>query len=183
VKASRARRSTYRSRSISRVLRAAVVAVLGLSVPGCGTVVYQHTVEVLVSDPSRRLGPPPIDVSVFDRQMGSTGDWAKKWMGPTSDQAPYETQHTSTKTVTIFDPPRPPDLEVSVAVPAYESRGYFWLLLKPGSSPSGEQRAGFVPYGDSFPADQVPTMTVQYTATPEPKGWHLVLRLQVPPAP
>jgi hypothetical protein len=73
-----------------------VVAVLGLSVQGCGTVVYQHTVEVLVSDPSRRLGAPPIDVSVFDRQMGSTGDWAKKWMGPTSDQAPYKTQYTST---------------------------------------------------------------------------------------
>ena len=145
--------------------------------------VYNHTVEVVVSDPSRRLGPPPIEVSVFDRTMGSTGDWARKFMGPTSEAAPYKAPYTSMKTVTIFDPPRPPELEVSVAVPAYESRGYFSVLLKPGSARSGEQRATFVPYGDAFPAEEAPTLTVQYTATPEPKGWHVTLRLVVPPAP
>ena len=89
----------------------------------------------------------------------------------------------SWRLVTIFDPPRPADLEVAVAIPKYESRGYFAVLLQPGSAASGEQRAGFVPYGDFFPADQAPTLTVQYTATPEPKGWHVVLRLLVPATP
>jgi hypothetical protein len=76
-----------------------------------------NTVEVLVSDLSRRLGPPPIDVSVFDRQMGSTGDWAKKWIGPTSDQAPYKTPYTSTKTATIFAPPKGWHLVLRLKVP------------------------------------------------------------------
>ena len=165
------------------LLGAVVVVILGLAMLACGMAVYNHTVEVVVSDPTRRLGPAPIDVSVFDRKMGTTGDWARKFMGPTSDAAPYKAPYTSMKTVTIFDPPRPAELEVSVAVPAYESRGYFSLLLKPGSARSGEQRAGLVPYGDVFPAEQAPTLTVQYTATPEPKGWHVVLRLQVPAAP
>ena len=157
-----------------------VVGALALSVLGCGRAVYRHTVEVLVNDPARRLGPPPVDVSVFDKQMGYSSDWARKFMGPTSDDAPYKTPYTSTKTVTIFDPPRPSELGVSVALPSYESRGYFWLLMNPGSSRSGEQRAAFVPYGDYFPAEQAPTLTVQYTATPESKGWHVVLRLMVP---
>ena len=168
-------------RTSPRTALGVLALIFALPVLGCGTVVYQHTVEVLVSDPSRRLGPPPIDVSVFDRRMGYSEDWARKFMKPTSDAAPYKAPYTSMKTVTIFDPPRPADLEVALALPSYESRGYFALILTPGSATSGEKRAGFVPYGDFFPAEQAPTLSVQYTATPEPKGWHIVLRLLVPP--
>jgi hypothetical protein len=148
---------------------------------GCGTAVYKHTIEVVVNDPTRRLGPPPIDVSVFDKQMGYSSDWARKFMGPTSDDAPYTVPFSSQKTVTILDPPRPNELSLGFALPAYESRGYFWLLMNPGSKASGELRAAFIPYGEYFPPQQTTTMTVQYTAKPEPKGWHVMLRLLVPP--
>ena len=157
------------------VLGALVVFLLG-----CGTAVFQHTIEVVVSDPGHRLGPPPVDVSVFDKQMGYSSEWAKKFMRPTSDAAPYKTPFTSQKTVTMFDPPRPNELSLGFALPAYEQRGYFWLLMNPATKASGELRAAFIPYGEYFPSPETTTMTVQYTAKPEPKGWHVMLRLMVP---
>ena len=160
-----------------------LLAVLSLAFLGCGTVVYRHTVEVVISDPSHRLGQSPVDVSVFDQRMGSTADWARRWMGPTSDAAPYRVPFRTTSAATIFDPPRPDKVELALAVPRLEERGFFTLIVSPRPHASGQVKAAFVPYGDYFPAENALTLPVQYTATPEPKGWHLVIRLLVPSAP
>ena len=166
---------------IRHAFRAVARVVPGVALIGCGMVVYKHTIEVVVSDPDQRLGPAPIDVSVFDFRMGSTADWARKTMGPTSDAAPYTTPFTSMRVATILDPPRPDSFELALAVPKLESRGYFVLSLEPGSRRTSEQLAAFVPYTDSFPADQVPKITMQYNATPQEKGWHVTLRVLVQP--
>jgi len=168
--------------TIPHALYAAAVVAIGLAMLGCGTVVYKHTVEVLISDPAHRLGSPPYDVSVFDYRMGSTSDWARKWMGPTSDAAPYRVEYSSTSVATIFDPPRPDKFELAVAVPSLETRGFFTLSVHPQPNRSRRQPAGFVAYMDNF-MGQAPTLTVEHTATPAPHGWHLVIRLVVPPAP
>jgi len=148
----------------------------------CGMQSYKHTVEVVVVDLSHRLGPPPYDVSVFDHRMGSTSDWTKKWMGPTSDSAPYKTEYNSVAMAYLFGPSRPDEVQFGVGLPKYDSRGAFFVAVKPGEARSGTVRAGFSPYSDNFPKEEVPQpLDVEYTATPEPQGWHLVLRLLVPP--
>ena len=152
----------------------------GFALIACGNAVFNHTVDVVVSDPTHKLGSEPLEVSVFDSRMGSTSDWARKFMGLTSDSAPYRTPYTSMKVVTIFDPPRPDELELALALPKFESRGFFWVKLRPGAARTGTERAGFAPYHEFDRIDPVPRLDVQYTATPEPKGWHLVLRLLVP---
>ena len=152
----------------------------GFALIACGNAVFNHTVDVVVSDPTHKLGSEPLEVSVFDSRMGSTSDWARKFMGLTSDSAPYRTPYTSMKVVTIFDPPRPDELELALALPKLESRGFFWVKLRPGAARAGTERAGFAPYHEFDRIDPVPRLDVQYTATPEPKGWHLVLRLLVP---
>ena len=152
----------------------------GFALIACGNAVFNHTVDVVVSDPTHKLGSEPLEVSVFDSRMGSTSDWARKFMGLTSDSAPYRTPYTSMKVVTIFDPPRPDELELALALPKRESRGFFWVKLRPGAARAGTERAGFAPYHEFDRIDPVPRLDVQYTATPEPKGWHLVLRLLVP---
>ena len=89
----------------------------GFALIACGNAVFNHTVDVVVSDPTHKLGSEPLEVSVFDSRMGSTSDWARKFMGLTSDSAPYRTPYTSMKVVTIFDPPRPDELELALALP------------------------------------------------------------------
>lgn len=55
------------------------------------TTVFQHNIEVVIEDPSRRLGSPPIDVSIFDRQLGYERSWALKSIGPSSPERPNKT--------------------------------------------------------------------------------------------
>jgi len=155
------------------------VLVAGVAMIACGNAVFSHTIDVVVSDPDHRLGTEPLEVSVFDSRMGSTSDWARKFMGVTSDAKPYRTPFTSMKVVTLFDPPRPDELELALALPKFEPRGFFWLRLEPRAAPSGTERAAFGPYNEGTKIDPVPRLDVQYTATPEPKGWHVVLRLLV----
>jgi hypothetical protein len=69
-------------------IRCWLVVLLALPGLACSTIVDEHTVEVLVSDPSQRLGKPPYEVSVFDRSMGSSPEWARKTMGATTDDSP-----------------------------------------------------------------------------------------------
>jgi hypothetical protein len=47
------------------------------------------------------------------------------------------------------------------------------------AEPSATVRAAFAPYNEGTTIDPVPRLDVQYIAIPQPKGWHLVLRLLV----
>jgi hypothetical protein len=153
-----------------------------LGMVACGAQSFKHSVEVIVVDPTMRLGPAPIDVSVFDPRMGSTSDWAKRWMGPTSDGAPYKVPYAATAAATAFGPPRPDRVDLGLAVPKYDSRGFFYVILEPGTARSSTVHAGFTPYDDDFPKDQVPRLDIEYTATPAREGWDFVLRVLVPPS-
>lgn len=148
---------------------------------GCGTVVYSHTIEVRVSDPSKRLGASPIEVSIFDPQMGGTAEWARKTMAPTSETAPYVVPYTSISAATALDPPRPREFTLALYVPAFETRGAFTLRVRPADSPSGELPFGFLAFSDNLPSSDVPRLTCRYTATPAPKGWKLAVTVLVPP--
>ncbi len=64
----------------------------------CGTVVYDHRIDVAIQDPSGRLGPSPIPVSVFDRTMGSSEEWAQRWIGSTAPGAVYAGKVSATAT-------------------------------------------------------------------------------------
>jgi hypothetical protein len=89
----------------------------------------------------------------------------------------YSTQATAT----FLDPPRPDRLSISFAVPAFDARGFFVLDLEPGSKSAGQARTGFMPYSDSF-TGRAPMLNVEYSATPLPTGWRVVLRVLIPPA-
>jgi hypothetical protein len=148
---------------------------------GCGTMVYDNVVIVTVSDPSHRLGTAPLEVSVFDKTMGYGKDWVATKMGLTSEAKPYTATLVTSGAATIFDPPRPKSIVVSIAIPALESRGYYILSLEPASRPSGEERAWFTEYGSFFPTKDASSVPVRYKATPEPKGWRLQLDFRIPP--
>lgn len=167
-------------RPLRRIVDAVSWVLSPFALIACGMSSFKHTVEVVVVDPSRRLGSPPYDVSVFDPRMGSTSDWAKRWMGPTSDSAHYKVEYAQTAMSTAFGPPRPDKVDMGLAVPGYDSRGLFFVSVEPAKTRSGKVRAAFTPYSDNF-KEQAPRLDVEYTATPEPQGWHLLLRLLIPP--
>src|SRR5262245_21736334 len=110
---------------------------------GCGTLVYDNVIVITVADPSHRLGSGPLQVSVFDKTMGYGEDWAAKKMGPTSESQPCSAPLVTSGAATVFDPPRPKEIVVSIAVPALEARGYYILSLEPAAKPRGEERAWF----------------------------------------
>src|SRR5689334_9129500 len=87
-------------RPLRRLLDAAAWILSPFTLIACGASSFKHTVEVVVADPTRRLGPPPYEVSIFDPRMGSTSDWAKRWMGPTSDSAHYKVAYAQTAMAT-----------------------------------------------------------------------------------
>jgi hypothetical protein len=147
---------------------------------GCGTMVYDNVIVITVADPSHRLGTAPVEVSVFDKTMGYGEDWAAKKMGPTTEAKPYTANLVTSGAATVFDPPRPKEIVLSIAVPALETKGYYILSLAPADHPKGEERAWFCEYGSFFPSKGAASVPVRYTATPEPKGWRLALQIQVP---
>jgi hypothetical protein len=111
--------------------------------------------------------------------MGYGEDWAKKTMGVTAEGAPYTTKLTTSGAATVFDPPRPKTVEVSFAVPALESRGFFVLELTPAERPNGEGRAWFCAYGSYFPVEGASFVPVRYRSTPDPHGWRIELDVVV----
>jgi hypothetical protein len=76
---------------------------------------------------------------------------------------------------------RPEKVEFALYLPRLERRGFFVLRLEPKARPAGEVAAAFAPWGDTFPAGKAPSLAVAYEAAPAPKGWRLVLRLEIPP--
>ncbi|MBC8086913.1 MAG: hypothetical protein H7Z40_06580 [Phycisphaerae bacterium] len=146
----------------------------------CGTALYKHEVQIIVDDPTGRLGSAPLEVSVFDSRMGTTKEFARKTVGVSSAAAPYTRNFSTTAGVLVGSEPRPDSLEFSVSVPAIIERGFFVLRVKPGVSLSGDATAGYLLHSESEPAGDGPTLQFHYSATPLPDGWALQIRLKVP---
>jgi hypothetical protein len=153
-----------------------------LTSTACGTVVFDHTVEVRVSDPAGRLGSTAVEVSVFDNQMGQSSDWARRTMGTAGPEAPHVGHVSSTAARMIFDDSLPDRLTVSLAVPAYEPDGYFVLQLAPPPVEPQPMAAPFVPYGASFAEGGSARMPLPLRVQSEraDRGWKVRITIDVP---
>ncbi len=155
-----------------------LVAVMALS--GCGTATYTHDITIVVDDPSGRLGPGPVDVSIFDHDMGSSMEWARKTMGPASKEAPYKTTFVTTRVRTVLSEDLPGQVVVAIAIPAYETRGYFLASIAPDPAAEKTIVAPFVMFGRD-PADEaVAPLPVHYTSQPGDRGWQIGIRVEIP---
>ena len=149
----------------------------------CGTAVFDHVVEVRVADPTGRLGVPPIEVSIFDKQSGQSEEWAHRTIGKAGPNSPYVGKVWSTATKTIFDSSLPKRVEMGLAVPAYESRGYFVLALEPAAGEEQRVTAAFAPYGAYF-ADansEIVPLPLRVRSEKGKKGWLIHVTIDVPP--
>jgi hypothetical protein len=159
--------------------RASVAIVSLLATLGCGTAVFEHRIQVAVDDPAKKLGPPPVEVSIFDHQMGYSEDWAKKSMRPTSASAPYVQSLTTTGTVSVGSSPRPKDVTIAVALPRLSTEGYYLFTAELPAEQDRDAKASFVRYGEYFPDPGAPTVGVRYRAEPDKKGWRVFIVVAV----
>lgn len=135
-----------------------------------------------MNDASGRIGPPPHEVSVFDGRMGHSAEWAERTMGTAAPGAPFRTTFSTVDTVTV-GVSRPAKVDLWLYLPGLDRRGFYYLHLEPAARPAGEAALAFSPFGDSGPGEEVPGLTVRWSAAPAPKGWRIGLRIEVPPAP
>ena len=160
--------------------RRLALLLLPLMLTGCGTKVFTHEVTIAFDDPSGRLGDGPVEVSLFDRQMGESEEWARKTIGTASPAAPFRTTASRTATVMVGESGPRPRVEGGLYVPALERRGYFALALDAVEGRAQEVNAPFVPFYD-FPADAPKPAPLAIRATSEAgaEGWRIALRVQV----
>lgn len=163
-------------------MRLALAVLIAIPTAGCGTAVYSHRVEVTVNDPMHRLGPPPFDIGFFDSRMGTSQDFALKSAGKASDSAPFQGTTSTMATVLVFSGPRPDSLELSLALPALTTNGFFHLTFHPEAIPAGDQAASYQLYEGSVPAGDGPRLNYRYSSEPLEKGWRLKIALIIPPA-
>src|SRR5262245_58760690 len=114
-----------------RIARAVAFA-FALAATGCGTAVFDHRFDVTVNDPCGRLGPGPVDVSIFDKVMGYSEEWARKTMGTATSARPYSGTVSATATRWITDCcSLPPTVVAGLALPAIQKDGYFVVDIQP----------------------------------------------------
>ena len=149
----------------------------------CGTATFDHVVKVSIVDPSRRLGNPPIEVGIFDKSTGQSEEWARRTMGVASPATPYTGTVCATDTKTFFDSSLPERVEMGLAVPAYESTGYFIVSLQPVPGEDQRVTASFARYGSYFArADsKVVPLPLRVRSGKGKEGWQIDMTIEVPP--
>jgi hypothetical protein len=153
-------------------MRRAVLGIGLLAAAGCGTVVYHHTVEVT----ARQGAGATTRVAVFDRQSGSSRDWAHDRLGDSSAGRPYSGSISTTPAVTLFDAKRARPVTVSLAIPEVTDEGYFQLDVD-APARAAPRAAAFCGYGAYFPDPGAPTIPV--TVSAEADGGRWTIRLDV----
>jgi hypothetical protein len=150
------------------------------STAACGTAVFEHHVTVAIVDPAGRLGDGPIEVSLFDHRMGSSEEWARRTIGVSTSSAPYAGRVSATATKMVLDTSLPADVAAGLAIPAYETRGYFLLDLRPQAG-TDDVSLAFVPYGAYVPeGDAVAPLRARITSEPGDRGWRISLTVHIP---
>lgn len=163
--------------------RLLTAAVLSIACAGCGTAVYTHKIEITVNDPSNRLGPGPLEVSVFDDAMGYSEEWARRTIGKAAPGAPHAGEVSDTATKMIYDSSLPANMSAGLFLPAFEKRGAFIMELRPVEGP---EQTVYLPYR-SFTAatleeDKILPLPARFTSKSADKGWVITMTIDVPPA-
>lgn len=149
----------------------------------CGTGVYNHQIEVTINDPSRRLGPAPVEVSIFNKTSGSSEEWARKTMGTAGPGAPYTGTVGATDTKMIFDRTPPAMLDAGLALPALERDGFFVLDIKPVEGVEQTTAMNYRSYGvPTRDEDTILPLPAHFRSQGSSKGWTIHLTVDVPPA-
>lgn len=149
------------------------VAALLLLAAGCGTAVYKHEVVVAVHDPAGVSGGAPVEVSIFDHQMGYSRDWAGKTMGTSTPAKPYVTPYTSMRTVAVGSGPRPPEVHLALSVPRISNDGYYLFGVQLPAEGQRDAKASFVRWGEYFPEAGAPMIPLRYRAEEIANGWRI----------
>jgi hypothetical protein len=167
---------------IAAALKTAPVLVAALLLGGCGTGVFTSTFAVYVDDPSDRLGPPPVQVSIFDPLMGSSAEWADRTMGSSQPGSAYAGQVDQTESRMAFDSSPPKRVPAALYLPAYSEQGYFALDLQPAAGQSQELDAPFVAFWSPEPGKvrQLPPLAVTTACTQADAGWAITLTAHIP---
>jgi hypothetical protein len=141
---------------------------------GCGTAVFHHTVEVTALHGMAGT----TRVAVFDRQMGSSRDWAHRALGESSAARPYSASISTTPAVTILDAKKARPVTVSLAIPEVTEDGYFQLAIE---APARDEPrdAAFCGYGDYLPAGGGAAIPVSVTAEADEGRWTVRLKVDV----
>lgn len=145
-----------------------------LAAAGCGTAVYDHTIEVTALHGAAET----TQVGVFDRQMGYSQDWAHRALGPSSASEPHVGRISTTATVTIADSKQARPVTLSLAVPEITDDGYFQLTI---DQPLRQQlrQAQFCNYGAYFPEADAAAIPLTVTAAATDGRWKIQLGVDV----
>jgi hypothetical protein len=155
-----------------------------LLLSGCGTGVFTHRFEIAISDPSGRLGAAPVEISLFDRTMGRSEEWARRTMGTVSPGAPFAGTYESVETKMLFDSSPASRVAVALWLPAYERAGYFSLVLEPIAGTEQRVTLPFVPWADFYPEGHtVVPMPARVRSEARDGAWLFHVTLEVPPPP
>ena len=157
------------------------VLIVSIASAACGTGVYHHDIEVTINDPSKRLGPPPIEISFFDKN-GYSEDWARRTIGTTEPGKPYSGKTWGTDTKMFYD--RTPSMFVDggLFLPAFETRGYYELMIRPVSGTEQTTTLKYASFGvKTREEDAIPPLAAHYRSKGSSKGWTIHLTVDVPP--
>ncbi len=153
-----------------------------LLLSGCGTGVVAHRFEITISDPAGRLGAPPIEISLFDRTMGASEEWARKTMGTVAPGAPFVGTYESVETRMMFDSSPARRVAVALWLPADEKAGYFPFVLEPIAGVEQQVTLPFVPWPDSYPEDDtVAPIPARVRSEARDGAWVFHVTLDIPP--
>jgi len=158
------------------------IAFAQLLLSGCGTGVFTHRFEIAVSDPSGRLGAAPFEISLFDRTMGASEEWARKTMGTVAPAAPFMGEYQSVETKLMLDSSPAQRVVVSLWLPAYEKAGYFIFSLEPADGAEQQMTLPFAPWADSYPeGGKVAPIPARVRSEARDSAWVFHVTLDIPP--
>ena len=160
------------------------IAFAQLLLSGCGTGVFTHRFEIALSDPGGRLGAPPVEISLFDRTMGASEEWARKTMGTIAPGAPFVGTYESVETRMIFDSSPAKRVAVALWLPAYEKAGYFSLVVEPAAGGEQHVTLPFAPWADFYPeGSKVVPIPARVRSEGRDGAWLIRVTLDIPPPP
>lgn len=163
--------------------RLLALAFVHLAASSCGTGVFVHTFEVVIADPAGRLGPPPVEVGIFDYTMGRSEEWARRTSGTAAPGAPYRGEHRAVESRMVMDSSPAPRVAVGLWLPAYQRAGFFHLIVEPRAGDVQRVTLPFVPWADSYPeGTKVVPLSATVRSTAGEGAWVFHLTLEVPPA-
>lgn len=153
---------------------------LFVALTGCGTGVYNHKIDVTINDPAKRLGPAPIEMSVFDKN-GYSEDWARRTIGTTEPGKPYNGKAWGTDTKMFYDRTPSATVDAGVFVPSLESNGYFVLQIRPVSGTEQTTLLNYASFGVmTAEEDTIAPLPARFSSEAASKGWTIHLIVDVP---